>query len=95
MIKYSPIKGGGEEVMQVTYLKKDGTTIKRNRNTMLPYKVGDTTSMGWKVLNIHYLYEGNYYTYLDYKRIIRGKQLKKKREKKLLKYLIRQLNKLV
>lgn len=48
--------------MQVTYQKRDGTTIKRNRNTMLPYKIGETTSMGWKVLNIEYEYNGEFYS---------------------------------
>lgn len=37
--------------MQITYQKKDGSVMQRFRNTILPYKIGDTTSMGWKVLN--------------------------------------------
>lgn len=49
-------------MMQITYQKKDGSIIKRYRNTTLPYKVGETTSMGWKVLNIEYEYNGEYYS---------------------------------
>ena len=36
----------------------------------LPYKIGDTTSMGWKVLNIEYEYKDNYYTELEYNKLI-------------------------
>ena len=50
--------------------------------------------MGWKVLNILYEYDGNYYTYLDYCKAIRGKLEKKKKKKRLIRYLIRQLNKM-
>ena len=78
----------------ITYQKNNGDILLRPRKTLLGLRVGDTTGMGWKVLNIHYLYEGNYYTYLDYCRMVRHHQLKKKRKKKVLKYLIRQLNKL-
>lgn len=78
----------------ITYQKSNGDIFFRARKTLLNLSVGSETSMGWKVLNIHYLYEGNYYTYEDFKRIRRNKQLKAKKEKKIVKYLIRQLNKL-
>ena len=42
--------------MQITYQKRDGNIIQRYRNTVLPYKIGEETSMGWKVLNIEYEY---------------------------------------
>ena len=41
-------------MIQITYQKKDGSIIQKYRNTSLPYKIGDTTSMNWKVLNIEY-----------------------------------------
>lgn len=47
--------------MQITYQKRDGSTIQKYRNTMLPYKIGETTSIGWKVLNIEYEYKNKYY----------------------------------
>ena len=78
----------------ITYQKSNGDIFFRARKTLLGLSVGDETSMGWTVLNIHYLYEGNYYTYEDFKRIRRNKQLKEKKEKKIVKFLIRQLNKL-
>ena len=52
--------------MQITYQKKDGCIIQRLRNTMLPYRIGDTTSMGWKVLNIEYEYKNKFYSYYKY-----------------------------
>lgn len=80
----------------ITYQKRNGDILLRPRKALYGMQVGDTTSMGWKVLNIHYQYEGNYYTYLDYCKVVRGHlNQKKRRKKKLIKYIIRQLNKLV
>jgi len=79
----------------ITYQKANGDILLRPRKAIYNMKIGDTTSMGWTILNIHYLYEGNYYTYLDYCKVIRGQVIHKKRQKKLLKFIIRQLNKLV
>lgn len=56
--------------MQITYQKRDGSIIQRLRNTMIPYKIGDTTSMGWKVLNIEYEYNNQYYSKNDYNIIL-------------------------
>ena len=78
----------------VTYQKRNGDILLRARKTLYGMRVGDETSMGWTILNIHYNYEGNYYTYPDYCRIIRGQQLKKKKKHKLVKYLIKQLQKI-
>lgn len=57
-------------MMQITYQKRDGTTMKRLRNTMLPYSVGDTTSMGWKVISIEYEYKNKYYPEYEYRNLI-------------------------
>lgn len=56
--------------MLITYEKRDGSILKRNRNTILPYNIGDTTSMGWKVLNIEYLYKNKYYPEYEYNVLI-------------------------
>ena len=77
----------------ITYKKINGDIFIRNRKTLYNMHVGDKTSMGWEIINIHYLYEGNYYTYDDYRRIVRHKQMKKKKKHLILKYLIRQLSK--
>ena len=56
--------------MQITYQKRNGCIIQRFRNTMLPYNNGDETSMGWKVLNIEYEYNGKYYPEYQYNMLI-------------------------
>lgn len=86
MLKYALKKGGGVEVIQVTYQKRNGSIIRRLRNTLLPYKIGDITSMGWKVLNIEYEYNNKYYTYYEYSKLI-NKQHQKQQKKKQLKEL--------
>lgn len=66
-------RGGGGEVVQITYQKANGCVIQRLRNTMLPYKVGDTTSMGWKVLNIEYEYNNKFYSEYEYNTLVQKK----------------------
>ena len=56
--------------MQITYQKNNGCIMQKYRNTPLPYKIGDRTSMGWKVLNIEYLYNNKYYSEYEYNTII-------------------------
>lgn len=73
-------------MMQITYQRKDGCIIQRQRNTMLPYKIGETTSMGWKVLNIEYEYQGKFYSEYEYNKIMHNRRLEaiKKRQTKEL-----------
>lgn len=56
--------------MQITYQKKDGCIIKRLRKSLLPYKIGEETSMGWKVLNIEYEYKNKFYPEYKYHMLI-------------------------
>lgn len=79
----------------VIYQKNNGKILLRPRKCIYGLQIGDGTAMGWKVLNILYEYEGNYYTYMDWCRVRRGKQLKTKEKKKVLKFVIRQLNRMV
>ncbi len=79
----------------VFYQKRNGIIFIRPRKSVIGLEIGKETSMGWKVLNIHYLYEGNYYTYLDYRKAVRGKQIKHRQRKRFIKFMIKQLNKLV
>lgn len=53
-------------MVQITYQKRNGCIIQRIRSTVLPYKIGDTTSMGWKVLNIEYEYKNKFYSEYKY-----------------------------
>ena len=59
--------------MQITYQKRNGNIIQRFRETTLLYKIGDTTSMGWKVLNVEYEYNKKYYPEYQYRMLIRKK----------------------
>ena len=79
----------------ITYQKSNGEIFIR------PYehsafsqtkRVGDETSMGWKILDIHYKYKNNFYCYSDYMRIFE-KQIKEKHNKKLIKFMIKKLSK--
>ncbi len=78
-------------MMQITYQKQNGCVFQRFRNTILPYEIGDTTSMGWKVLNIEYEYKDKYYSKFEYDRLLyKNKQnyLRKKQLKELcIKYI--------
>lgn len=56
--------------MQITYQKENGCIFKRLRNTPLPYKVGEMTSMGWKVLNIEFEYKNKFYPEYQYNILI-------------------------
>lgn len=70
-------------MIQITYQKRNGNILYRLRKTMLPYRVGDTTSMGWKVLNIEYEYNQKFYTYYEYNKIIHKKKQKYLKRKQL------------
>ena len=53
----------------------------------MPYKIGETTSMGWKVLDIEYEYNNKYYPEYKYDMLIqKDKELyiRKKQMKELL-----------
>lgn len=82
-------------MMQITYQKKDGCIIQRLRKTMLPYKIGETTSMGWKVLNIEYKYKNNYYSSYDYNVIIRNNKHKAIRKVQMTELIVRELKALL
>lgn len=66
--------------MKITYQKRNGEIIERTRTTGLPYRIGDTTSMGWKVLDIQYLYNGKYYHSGEYEEKV-NKAFERERKK--------------
>lgn len=53
-------------MIEMTYEKANGQIIRRIRNTYPDYKIGDRTSMGWKVVDIRYLYKKKYYHKCEY-----------------------------
>lgn len=80
----------------ITYQKSNGEIFIRPYNSSQRFKrVGDETSMGWKILDIHYKHGDNYYCYEDFMRIFRNefeKELKENKKKKLIKFAIKKLN---
>ena len=48
--------------------------FQRMRETALPYKIGEETSMGWKVLNIEYEYNNEFYSEHDYYKMIQKRK---------------------
>lgn len=68
-------------MIQITYQKNDGCIFQKHRNTILPYKIGDTTSMGWKVLNIEYEYNNKYYPEYEYNVLVyKNRQISNKKK---------------
>lgn len=64
--------------------------MQRLRNTMLPYKIGETTSMGWKVLNIEYEYKNKYYNYYEYNKLIHKSKQRYIKRKQLKEICLKQ-----
>lgn len=56
--------------MLVTYQKRNGDIIQRTVRNYPPYRVGETTCMGWKLLDIKQYYKGKYYSQMEYDRLI-------------------------
>lgn len=75
----------------ITYQKANGDIFYRPSQSTYGRKVGDETSMGWKVLDIHYKYGNNYYCYEDFYKILRKN--KETTRQKIANYLIVKLNK--
>lgn len=72
----------------IIYQKNNGKIFVRTYNQDHGKKIGDETSMGWKVLNVLYEYDGNYYQYHKYIRIIR-ERLEKQSNKKAIRKAIK------
>ena len=77
-------------MVQVTYQKNNGCIFKRQRNTTLPYKIGDTTSMGWKVLNIEYEYNNKFYPEYKYYMLIQNEKKTSIKKKQILEIITRE-----
>lgn len=78
--------------MQITYQKKDGSIIKKTRNTTLPYKIGETTSMGWKVLGVEYEYKNKFYSEYGYYKQIQKKKQKEEKKKQIVDFCKNEMN---
>lgn len=75
----------------ITYQKSNGDIFYRPSKSIYGKRVGDETSMGWKVLDINYNYGDNYYCYNDYCKIIQTN--KKSIKQKFANYICKKLYK--
>ena len=57
----------------VIYKKYDGTLLYRANKNYPHYKKGDTTSMGWKVVDIQRLYNGKAYSMNEFDDLLKRK----------------------
>lgn len=51
---------------KIIYKKANGEVIERVRDTLPQQTIGETTSMGWLVLDILYSYKDGYYNASEY-----------------------------
>ena len=77
-------KKGGARMYKVIYQKENGNVIERIRNTYPNYSIGETTSMGWVVLDILHNYKGEYYSSSDYYQLISKNKNKRRMKKQLI-----------
>jgi len=75
----------------ITFQKSNGDIIMRPRFGTYGLQIGDETSMGWKVIDIHYQFsDGNYYHEDDYSRkLLENKKKKDPLKKRIADYLMR------
>lgn len=81
-------------MIQIWYQKRNGEVFQRIRSTPIEHRVGEYTSMGWKVLAIKYLYGKRFYSKDEYDYLIDKHYKRHKRIfklKKKLSYLYRNL----
>ena len=74
----------------ITYQKENGDILIKPRVTKYDLYIGKNTSMGWKVLDIHYEYKGNYYHEQDYSRLLRHD---KKIKRRIAEFIIKKVKK--
>lgn len=77
--------------MKVTYQKRDGSILERYRNTAPPYRIGDYTSMGWKLLNIEYCYKDKLYTEIEYYKMIEKRKQNYLKKKQIIEIIVKHI----
>ena len=60
-------------MVQTTYQKKNGELVNKITYLRGEYKIGETNGFGWKVVDIKYLFKGNFYPMYEYDRLIQKK----------------------
>lgn len=55
---------------KIIYKKENGDVIERVRNTLPDTKIGETTGMGWLVVDVLYAFKDGYYSASEYHRLV-------------------------
>lgn len=55
---------------QITYKKKNGEVFYRIRDSLPTQTIGEETSMGWLILDVKYLFNSKYYSFIEYKKLL-------------------------
>lgn len=72
---------------KVIYQKSNGEIIERIRNTFPHYHIGQTTSMGWVLLDVMYYLNDNYYSHRDYQILMNKYRKRNKIKRNIRKYI--------
>lgn len=56
---------------QITYKKRNGEVFYRIRDSLPTQTIGEETSMGWIILDIKYLINNKFYSFSEYKQIMK------------------------
>lgn len=70
-------------MIQVTYQKRNGDLIRRTIGGYSPYRVGDTNSYGWQVVDIKHKYNDKWYSPKEYDSIVNRRWNRSKRINKI------------
>ena len=73
-------------MVQITYQKSDGTIFKRQNKSEWVHDIGESTSMGWKVLEIEYEYNNKFYPKAEYEAIMHRKRRAYYKKKQAIEY---------
>lgn len=57
-------------MIRITYQKRNGDIIERDITGFTTHRVGEVTSMGWKIIDIKHKYKGKYYSLNKYDKIV-------------------------
>ena len=50
----------------ITYQKTNGEVFYRKRKSLMGLRIGETTSMGWLVVDVKYWFKNGYYSLREY-----------------------------
>lgn len=64
-----------KDIYKIIYKKANGEIIERERTTLPIQKIGEDTSMGWRILDIQYYFLHKWYSITEYNAYKKAKRL--------------------